>query len=326
MTSSSASRATAIALDENALAASFDHCRSITRRRARNFYYGMMLTPQPKRSAMYAIYAWMRAVDDLGDDAGADERKQRQLETFRKQTHAALAGDNAAALDSRVEDAPMWPAVARTLREHRVPAVYLDAMIDGQLLDQRKTRYATFDELSDYCFKVAGVVGLICLQVWGFEGADATAKLGEQRGIALQLTNILRDLVEDARRDRVYLPADELAKVGFDAESFRQYVTDRADRRPADPAGSDERDRQFDALMAFQVERARGYYERSAALESHVTRACRPTCWAMMRIYERLLCKIARRPRRVLNERVRLSKIEKLLIALRATLRRGLRA
>ena len=273
----------------------------------------MMLTPEPRRSAMYAIYAWMRAVDDLADGEGDLESKRRALESFRRRTHAAMQNETAAFDEGDDPTSLMWPAVGQTLRKYEIPSRYLDAMIDGQLLDQTQTRYATFTELYDYCFKVASVVGLVCMQVWGFEGGEATQKLAEERGIALQLTNILRDLVEDAKRDRVYLPAEELAQFGFDAESFKAFVLD--------PKPSP----QFDALMQMQITRAAGYYESSSKLESFITPSCRPTCWAMMKIYHSLLVKIRKQPRRVLTQRVALGRISKMWIALRATWRKSLR-
>lgn len=308
---------TTISLEDSRL-----FCAKLTAAQARNFYYGMMLTPQPRRSAMYAIYAWMRAVDDLADAPASewsDEVKRRHLEAFRRQTHAIIQHEHSwLPSESAIEPAafaPMWPAVGQAFRDHKIPLLYLDQMIEGQLLDQIQTRYNSFDQLYDYCYQVASVVGLTCIEVWGYEGGDATRLLAEQRGIALQLTNILRDLVEDAQRDRIYLPAEELAQFQFDGDSFKQYLL----------APSPAKDRDFDALMAMQIQRARAFYNRTASLESHLTRSCRPTCWAMMKIYESLLCRIERQPRIVLTKRVKLSKFQKLWIAARATLRRGLR-
>jgi phytoene synthase len=325
MSSGSPVNASALASHEAALAASRAFCARVTARQARNFYYGMMLTPRHKRAAMYAIYTWMRAVDDLADDDGDNAAKRRRLEAFRGQTHAALRGGDPSAGGSDAGDryAPMWPAVADALQEHRVPGPYLDAMIDGQLKDLTVTGYADFAELYDYCYQVASVVGLTCITVWGYEGGESARRLAEERGVALQLTNILRDLVEDARRNRVYLPADELAQFGFDAASFKGYLLASAPGSGSAGASPSRRG-DFDGLMRFQLERARGYYDRTAALESFVTRSCRPTCWAMMKIYEALLRRIERHPRVVLTRRVRLSRVQKLAIAARATLRRGL--
>jgi len=325
MSSGSTPHAAEMALPQVSLASSQDFCAQLTAAQARNFYYGMMLTPQPRRSAMYAIYAWMRAVDDLADapENEADhETKRRQLEGFRRLTHEVVQDEHAAmgAVAQASPFAAMWPAVSLAFREHQIPLSYLDAMIQGQLLDQVQLRYPDFAALYDYCYKVASVVGLTCIEVWKYEGDATTRKLAEQRGIALQLTNILRDLVEDAQRDRVYLPADELAQFGFDAQSFKQFILD-----PAAAPSSSEMMKQFDALMNMQIKRARDYYDQTQSLESHLTRCCRPTCWAMMKIYEELLRKMEKRPRVVLEQRVRLSKWRKLWIAGRATLRRGLR-
>ncbi len=292
------------------LARSFRHCRLVTRRQAQNFYYGLKLTPEPKRTALCVIYAWMRAVDDLADEGGSVSEKIARLEAFRRYTGAAVDLEQnlpEAAVDRVLADHDLiWPALRKIVLGYRIPVEYLHAMIDGQLLDQNQTRYATFEQLYDYCYKVASVVGLVCITIWGYTGGEATRKLAEHRGIALQLTNILRDLVEDARRDRVYLPADELEWAGFDPARFSRWVL-QAD---ADAA--------FDRLMADQLARAHSYYELSAGLEDHLEPDCRATCWAMMRIYHRLLEKMSRRPRAVLTSRVRLSKLEKISIGARA--------
>jgi phytoene synthase len=175
-------------------------------------------------------------------------------------------------------------------------------MLDGQRYDLFKTSYETFDELYDYCYKVASVVGLVCIRVWGAANVATAQQLAEHRGIAFQLTNILRDLVEDAQRNRVYIPAQELRLFGYDPAGFR----------------TGKRDASFDALMRFQIDRARKFFAQSDALESYIDRSCRPTSWALMRIYRDLLDKIDAQPYRVLTQRVRLSPYHKLGIALRA--------
>lgn len=310
MSSTTANQASVLASSDDAMARSFDYCRTLTKAQAKNFYYGMMLTPEPKRSAMYAVYAWMRAVDDVADDEGLAVDKRQRLETFRQQTHEELAGIKTQGQGETFD--AMWPAVGETFRKYNVSIDDLNAMIDGQLLDQDCLRYQTFDQLYDYCYKVASVVGLVCISVWSYEGGEETRLLAEKRGIALQLTNVLRDLVEDAHRDRVYLPADDLATYGFDTDSFASWLKDPGLQTDGD----------FDGLMQMQIERAKQYYTDSAPLESSLPRNCRPTCWAMMHIYRRLLDKIAKNPRRVLAQRVRLSKTQKLSIVFAAMLRR----
>ncbi len=291
------------------LRTSIDHCRRVTRQQAKNFYYGLMLTPQPKRSSLYAIYAWMRAADDLADEPGDTQDKISRLETFRRQTATAIdpvSLPSDGATDSRHNSHdPIWPALRKTVIDYQIPHAYFHAMIDGQLLDQRRLGYESFEQLDDYCYKVASVVGLACITIWGYQGGEATRTLAQQRGVALQLTNIIRDLVEDARRDRVYLPLQELARFGYDRQSFIRCVLE------------DRPDTAFDQLMAFQIARAQYYYELSDALDDCIDPPCRPTSRTLMTIYRRLLDKIASRPRMVLRERVRLSPVEKIWITVR---------
>ncbi|HEX7009116.1 MAG TPA: squalene/phytoene synthase family protein, partial [Phycisphaeraceae bacterium] len=168
------------------------YCRQLTRRRAGNFYYGLMLTPEPKRSAVYAVYAFMRRCDDLADgpQAGAAEDVRARIETFRAQMEQVLA----AGPDDPLPQDPIWPAFWYVARSYPLDRAHLHAMLDGQLCDLVQMRYACFDELEAYCYRVASVVGLVCLSIWGYQGGQATQELARERGIAFQLTNILRDL------------------------------------------------------------------------------------------------------------------------------------
>ena len=284
---------------EATLAASREHCRRVAEERALNFYYGMKLVSEPKRSANYALYAWMRAADDLADEAGAAEAKRQALERFRADTHRAI--DPGFPLPAGL----LWPAVRHMVLTYRIPREYLDAMIEGQLLDQRATRYRTFDELYDYCYKVASVVGLSCIEIWGYQGGAETRKLSEYRGIAFQLTNILRDVMEDAQRDRVYLPAEDFGVFELNPVMFTL-------SRPQNVVEG----------LGKVAARARRYYEESAALEKHVHRDGRACLWAMTQIYRGLLERIERDPAVVLGpDRVRLSSFRKAMIAVRATWR-----
>jgi len=292
------------------VAASLAFCERIARTKAGNFYHGMKLTPQPKRAAIYTVYAFMRACDDLADDTDADATAQRRasIETFRaKMDHAiALARDSRGDDESLDTTEPsVWPAFIHVMRNYPIDPADLHHMLDGQRADLDTHRYQTFDQLRGYCYNVASTVGLVCVAVWGtIPQADAAQvrKFAEQRGIALQLTNILRDLCEDAQRGRVYLPAEDLERFGVTPEALA--------------AGMPTPD--FDRLMAFQIERARGFYAASADLDRLITPNCRPTSWAIMRIYEKLLDKIERDPRKVLQGRVSLSLPTKFGVALRA--------
>ena len=279
------------------------YCEQLTQRAARNFYYGLKLLPEPKRSAMFAVYAYMRLVDDIADedDGRPVSARRAALEQWRARTHAALEGRQSEDDDSP-DDHPVWPAFAATARRYRIPAQLFDDAISGQRQDLEPVAFDTFEPLCDYCYRVAGVVGLASIHVWGFDGGSHTESLAIDRGIAFQLTNVLRDLREDAGRGRVYLPREELAAFGVEAEDL----------------GAGRGGPKFREMMRFQIDRARRHYEQSAALERRVTPDSRPTLVTMTEIYRKLLEKIAADPERVLNERVSLSMLSKLRIGWRA--------
>ena len=286
-----------VEIDSQLLAKSRDYCRDLTRSAARNFYFGLKLLAEPRRSAMFALYAYMRLVDDIADDDRPYEQRLNDLEAWRIKTHAVLEG--------RLPDGDshlMWPSFLDMVHRYAIPAKVFEAIIAGQQQDLNPVSFETFDELENYCYRVAGVVGLASIHVWGFEGGDATEALSLHRGTAFQLTNILRDLREDAGRGRVYFPSDELAEYGVTLDQLR--------------AGQDG-DR-FKSFMRFQIQRAESFYDKSAELESKIDRESRPTLIAMTRIYHGLLDKIAARPNRVLTERVSLSLLAKLRIGWKA--------
>jgi 15-cis-phytoene synthase len=272
-------------------------CENLTRSHARNFYYGLKLLPEPKRSAMFALYAYMRLVDDIADDEDGRSAEQRvaDLDAWRQQTHAVLTGDSTV-----IGSHPLWPAISDMVRRYSVPTDVFDDAIAGQQQDLCFTRFQSFDELREYCIRVAGVVGLASIYIWGFEGGEEARQLATDRGIAFQLTNILRDLREDAARGRIYLPAAELEEAGITDEDLQ--------------SGGEK----FHAMMKRQIARAQSYYDKSEALDRLIARDSRPTLQAMTDIYRRLLQKIAADPQRVLSERVSLSVFRKLWIGWRA--------
>jgi len=280
------------------------YCFDVTRASAKNFFYGMKLTPEPKRSAMYTIYAFMRACDDLADDADPnDPESVERVETFRRQMLEACGGQPLS--DGLSEYARLWPSFRIVVKDYGIEAQHLNDMLDGQRSDLAGITYHTFDDLYQYCYRVASVVGLVCIQVWGHDNDPAVKQLAEYRGIALQLTNILRDVVEDAERGRVYLPADDMKRFGYDPALITKRQGGEA----------------FEKLMSFQIDRAREYYDRSAILESHINPGCRAACSVITRIYRELLEKIATRPAAVLETRVSISRLRKVKIALSAALR-----
>ena len=291
-------------VDAAVLERSRAYCCDLTRREAKNFYYGLKLLPEPKRSAMYALYAYMRLVDDIADDESNGrtvEQRKSDLEQWERLTHEAIhAGDEGNGAMPRGHI--LWPAFSEMVRRYRVPENIFHDMIAGQRQDLEPVAIGTFQELHDYCYRVASVVGLASVYVWGFDGGDATLKLSVDRGIAFQLTNVLRDLREDAARGRCYLPREDLDRFGISEREL-------ASGNPGEG---------FLPLMRFQIERAEGFYRSSSPLESRIRPDSRPTLVAMTGIYHGILAKIAEDPARVLHKRVRLTTLAKLMIGWRA--------
>lgn len=273
------------------------YCGEITKKRARNFYYGLKLAPQPQRSALFTIYAWMRKADDLVDDASDDSRQcMEQIETFRANTDAALAGNE---VD---DDDPMWIALADIAQSFDVQPQMLHAMLDGQIDDLAGRQYENFEQLHEYCYRVASSVGLVCISIWGYTD-QAAPELAIDRGIAFQLTNILRDYKEDYDVGRIYLPAEDFAAAKLSPQQLRDW---------SEP----DKCRQF---IDAQVQRAKSYYDRSKALDQMITPSCRPALWAMTTIYRSLLRKIQQQPAQIIeSKRVRLGAWHKGMIAFRA--------
>lgn len=290
------------------LAASFAACAEVTRNQARNFYYGLRLTPEPRRSAIFAIYAWMRAADDLADEPGDPALRREELDRFALDTDRAMQGD----LDGLTHFV-FWPAFAATVRSFPIDPACIHDMLAGLKEDQQHTGYDTREELDRYCYRVASTVGLTCLAIWGLrQGADAA--LARERAIArgrgFQLTNILRDFTEDfdAQPRRVYFPRADLEAAGLTAQQLRDWAFPDRSRR----------------FFSEQIERARGFYKASEGLESLIDPACAPALWGMSRIYQDLLEAIAADPARIVaGPRIRLSSAKKGLIALRAFVRSG---
>jgi phytoene synthase len=239
---------------------------------------------------MCAIYAFMRYCDDLSDEPGATAAP---IERWREDLSHALAG--------RVpSDGSIWEAFMDTVERYRIPHRYFYEMIDGVLSDLEPRRIQTFDELYRYCYQVASVVGLTIIHIFGFDDPQALP-LAEKCGIAFQLTNILRDVREDAGRDRIYLPQEDLARFGVTAEDLRVGRKTEA----------------FARMMEFEAARARQYYDESRPLLNLVHKRSRSSLWALITIYSRLLERIRQSNYDVLARRIRLSTWEKALIVLR---------
>jgi phytoene synthase len=267
---------------------SYAYCREVARSRAKNFYYSFVLLRREQRDAMCAVYAFMRYCDDLSDD----------LEGTTVEAMAEWRGELERALRGEYGAHPVWPAFHHTVERFRIPRQYFFDMIDGVSSDLSPKPVETFADLYQYCYRVASVVGLTIIHIFGFEDPKALV-LAEKCGIAFQLTNILRDVREDAGLGRVYVPAEDLRRFGVDARGIAY--------TPA-----------FVELMRFEAGRARAYYDEARPLIGMVERGSRASLWALIEIYSRLLQRIEDRQYRVLDGRIRLSTWEKVWLVLEA--------
>ena len=268
---------------------SYAWCENIARAQAKNFYYSFLLLSKPQRKAMCAIYAFMRYCDDLSDAEGIPDRAAA-IARWREDLEAALAGD--------AGEHPLWPAFTDAVARYRIPHEYFFAMIQGVSSDLEPRRIQTFPELYDYCYHVASVVGLTIIHIFGFESPKAL-ELAEKCGIAFQLTNILRDVKEDAEKRRVYLPAEDFARFGVSPATLEPHPG-------------------FLRLMEFEARRARDYYRESAPLVGLVHAGSRPSLRALIGIYSRLLDRIVASNYDVLARRVRVPTWEKIWVLARS--------
>jgi phytoene synthase len=285
--------------------AAYRHCEGVTRSRARNFYYGIRLLPPPKRYALSAVYAFARRVDDIGDGPLEPEDKLDRLAAAR----AGLAHL------SREED-PVLVALADVSARFPLPLKAFGELIEGVEMDVRGTSYPTFDELAHYCRCVAGSIGRLSLGVFGSREPDTAQALADKLGIAMQLTNILRDLREDADNGRVYLPKEDLVRFGCDGELAPGSAADGPMAGAPAPSLPDA----FVRLIGFQVARAQRFFSEGLCLLPMLDRRSAACVSAMSGIYRELLGRIARRPEAVLHERVSVPAWEKARIAARSLL------
>jgi phytoene synthase len=255
-------------------------CRQIARGASSSFPRFFRMLPIEKRRSMYALYAFFRHTDDLGDDESrTTAERDASLNNWQTQWDAALAGDAS----------HEWlPAVVDTVQRFEIPRQTLQDVIDGCCQDLTHATYGTYGELSEYCHLVASSVGLACMHVWGFEQSPEALSHAKSAGLAFQLTNILRDIQEDLQRDRVYLPQEELARFGWNPS---------VDCQPTEG---------FDDLLRFQVDRAKSLYTEAHDLLPLLSRDGRRVYLAMHGCYAAILQKIEKRGRAILQERVRL--------------------
>jgi 15-cis-phytoene synthase len=309
------------------LADAYAHCESVTRRQAANFYYGIRLLPRDKRRAMCASYAFARRVDDIGDGTLASQEKLQRLDAEA----AALAEIGQTGRAGTAGEDPVMLALADASLRFSLPADALEELIEGVRMDVDGVTYETFDELVLYCRRVAGAIGRVCLAIFGLR-ADAgmpmarAEELADDLGVALQITNILRDVGEDAANGRVYLPAEDLRRFGViegsqsDRSGLPAVLAALADGTPAGGAGEAAGGERLAALMRFEAERARDWFERGIALAPLLDRRSAACVLAMAGIYRRLLERIEERPEEAMRRRMSLPAREKAWVAARGML------
>jgi phytoene synthase len=284
------------------LTEAYRECERITWTQARNFAYGIRLLPPAKRRGLAVIYAFARRIDDIGDGTLPGQEKDMPAEekiTALEQARQAVLNLGESGNGSSHHDDPVLLALSDTARNFPVPLAAFGELIDGCVADVKGTSYETFEDLHHYCRCVAGSIGRLSLGVFGTDGdLEKASELSDALGVALQLTNILRDIREDHRSGRVYLPAEDLAKFDVDL---------------AGPGPS-----QFTRLIEFEAERARDWYATGWQLLPMLDRRSAACTGAMAGIYRKLLERIAAQPAAVLSSRVSLSTGEKAMVAVRA--------
>ena len=287
-------------------------CRGISRRAAKNFYYGFMVLPSEKRNALSAVYAFMRHADDISDEPGIDPRLKRQkLAEWLESAKAIFAG--------KATDDPVLMALGDAQKKFKIPPELFEKLVYGTSLDldippasaeAPAILCETFEDLKQYCYYVASVVGLVCIKIFGYQDTKAEF-LAEDCGLAFQLTNIIRDIKEDASMGRIYIPAEDLVRSNLTAANFASSVLQ-------DPAQA----QQLRPALEYEAERARKYYESAKWLMELIDEDSRAALWVLVEIYSRLLQKITDRNYDVLTERVRLTLWEKLKVLSRGFLLR----
>jgi 15-cis-phytoene synthase len=286
------------------LRAAYSVCRHIARSAAKNFYYGFLVLPLRKRNALSAVYAFMRHADDISDDPSISTQQRREkLDGWMEAVRRVVAGE-------RTDD-PVLFALADSQKRYNIPLELLEKLVRGTEMDvpaasgeSPQLQYETFDQLYDYCYHVASVVGLICIRIFGYRDPRAE-KLAEETGVAFQLTNILRDVKEDAALGRVYLPREDFSRFGLDV----RVLTNGSPRESVRP------------VLEFIALRARAFYSAADELLPLIDEDSKAALWTLVEIYRRLLERIIARNYDVFGERVRLTTAEKLSVMARGFLR-----
>lgn len=285
----------------SSLADSYEECQRIVRSAHSNFYYAFFLLPKPKRDGLAALYAFMRLVDDVADEGDNVAAKQRGLAKWRAAFDRALTHQRVLESDAWPAGAVVLPALVDTMARYRMPSRYLHDLISGAEMDLTVQTYSSFERLKEYCYRVAGTVGLTCTHVFGFRDSRAL-DLAEKLGLAFQLTNIIRDVHEDYKLGRVYLPEEDLTRYKVSKTDF----------------GLSEATLGMRELLRFEAERAWQCYQEGAKLLGLVDEDSRGALWLLVHTYSALLARIESEDFGVFGERVRLSRAEKMIFIAKA--------
>jgi phytoene synthase len=279
------------------LETSYRFCETLARRSASSFYGSFWLLPRAKRRAMCVLYAFSRLTDDLGDCDREIAAKREALRDWQTEFERALLGEG---------NATLWPALRHVVEQFNLNPTDLRNIIRGVAMDLEPCRYETFEQLQVYCHHVATAVGLACLAIWGCRDS-AALELARPCGVAMQLTNILRDLREDARRDRLYLPLEDLRRFGYSIGELSEGLDNRAYRE----------------LMRFEIKRVEQLFAASQPILGYLQGEGRRSCSLIIARYRAILEEIKRQPGRVLLGRVRLPWHRKLAVLLQSMLIRS---
>ena len=274
---------------------SYSYAREVTRREAKNFYYAFRLLDPARRNAIYAVYAFSRRADDAVDSVQEKNASEEEARSKLDGLSRLLRGE--------APEDPLSPALLDTIERFKIPVEHFSELLLGMEMDLEKKRYETFDDLYTYCFRAASAVGLICIEIFGYsEDAEAAHQHAEELGIAMQLTNILRDVREDMTLGRIYLPGEDLARFNYSEAELSRY-----EFTPA-----------FRDLMKFQVERARDYFQRSEALFPLIDTQTRYCPVLLKRLYSKILDRIESQGYDVFSRRPALSRLQKLCMLMTA--------
>ena len=266
----------------------YDHCQRVAKEHAKNFYYAFRTLPAAKRRAIYAVYAFCRYCDDVADDDHLPlDEKRRLLAEIRERLHNP----------AREAEDPVLMALEATTRDFGIPRRYYEDVIRGVETDLVVARFQSFDHLREYCYLVASAVGLICIEVFGYED-PAAREYAVDLGIAMQMTNVMRDVKEDMDRGRIYLPLDDIRSFGYSEQDLMDGRNNESFRR----------------LMAFQAERARSYFDSGARLFPLLSRESRACAAVLHQLYSRILDRMESSGYDVFGQRIGLSTSEKLLM------------